>query len=906
MSNKKNTRDASKNKDYRLREFRESIEKLSEEFPDMTDRLKGYSKELESVMSKLIARNATDEEIDTVKFDLMMKHMAGSVNLAKDLPPMLADARQRFSVVTLAVYAQVYYKIIEVVSSSPVAYADFLLNQFYVHVVKQIKDLLSLDELEDFTGEFDPPEHILPSSCIRDVGWEDGVRPPTEVFLAATQTFLNELDFSDEDAAAVAFFVKWLHKRSEPVFEAIEKYRLKTKKYFDGLMRNVKRQNEQNNVPYEIRLLEEIADKLESWAEERQTEGEAKIEEARVSWNSQHPSTMMGPLDTYFALPHLPDEFDFVVKTFQSENNSASATMLVEIQNDLRRCNMEIWQLTLQALEHFSSYDPESDEYESWLSSISTFSAVTIPNIVKRIRKIAEMTKKRMATAKPVKEPPVLAEEPPKPAETGKKDEPCDPLSWTYEMYDSLVWKEFLGSGQQWVGPFDPILRFHEDTESLVDILTVKDCITHLKKILPYWIEYQFVSPKSDILADMTHTIRCWLTKVRHDSNQKLPPIPSDLIGMADWVPDVEKVLAGGITRKETDYTAQEQISKHIKEPTETRQYPEGHGEFLAEVARSVHELVQNPSTKKWFQDQLSTFRTLRDDFAVALKEAQQAAIADPTLRYDYDDVRDKDKAPPDPPKEGYEVERHHVLDTPPKGFWRPKLPFNPDGWLSRFQCQWLGMVHPPAEEPRDKAQMLSCEYALLATIHDEFLDIPRCDRLTDSNQDDWVEVLWLRVCDEGATQDDIGMRPYRQKYIATALSDVKADLVEKGRKTDTTKRSTRTKVSREAKRSAERTALISALLAHHRFSDDKSLNLNPAKQSDLGKSLGWEQDKVCRALKRSFTQRFWKDYLRVCKTGSLRGFLKKLDDDSIGIEAVSYRPLHPTEREEKESRQYE
>jgi hypothetical protein len=144
------------------------------------------------------------------------------------------------------------------------------------------------------------------------------------------------------------------------------------------------------------------------------------------------------------------------------------------------------------------------------------------------------------------------------PAETGKKDEPCDPLSWIYEMYDSLVWKEFRGSGERWVGPFDPILRFHEDTESLTDILTLKDCIAHLKKILPYWVEYQFVSPKSDILAEMTHTIRCWLIKVRHNSNEKLAPIPPDLIGMVDWIPDVEEILAGGTTRKEIDYTAQD------------------------------------------------------------------------------------------------------------------------------------------------------------------------------------------------------------------------------------------------------------------------------------------------------------------------------------------------------------
>jgi len=213
------------------------------------------------------------------------------------------------------------------------------------------------------------------------------------------------------------------------------------------------------------------------------------------------------------------------------------------------------------------------------------------------VKRIAETQPEH--SAMPIKEPPVLAEEPPKPAETDTKDEPRDPLSWIHEMYDSSVWKEFAGSGEQWIGPFDPNLRFHEDSESLADILTVKDCIAHLKKILPYWIEYQFVSPKSDILADMTHTIRCWLTKVRHDSNQRLPPIPSDLIGMADWIPDVEKVLAGGTTRKETDYTAQEPSAKLIKKPTETEQKNTLWRDIEPDMKRAIQDFWKDSQAKK-------------------------------------------------------------------------------------------------------------------------------------------------------------------------------------------------------------------------------------------------------------------------------------------------------------------
>ncbi|HUU15697.1 MAG TPA: hypothetical protein VMW72_00990 [Sedimentisphaerales bacterium] len=181
------------------------------------------------------------------------------------------------------------------------------------------------------------------------------------------------------------------------------------------------------------------------------------------------------------------------------------------------------------------------------------------------------------------------------------------------------------------------------------------------------------------------------------------------------------------------------------KEPVETRQYPKEHKEFLDEVASSVHKLIQDQNNRKEFQSQINDFRSLRDKFSGTLKKAQEAAIADPKLRYDYDDVRDKDKAPPKPPIEGYEVESYHVLDTQPKGFWRPPLPFNPDGWLSRFQCRLLGLFLPEEEEPGNRAQMLMCEYALLAAIHDEALGIPACDRLTDREQDDWVSAILMK-----------------------------------------------------------------------------------------------------------------------------------------------------------------
>jgi len=58
--------------------------------------------------------------------------------------------------------------------------------------------------------------------------------------------------------------------------------------------------------------------------------------------------------------------------------------------------------------------------------------------------------------------------------------------------------------------------------------------------------------------------------------------------------------------------------------------------------------------------------------------------------------------------------------------------------------------------------------------------------------------------------------------------------------------------------------------------------------------------------LKRSFPEGFWTKYKLTGKADTLKGFLKVLDEEQVGTESISYRPHHPTEKEEKLARQYE
>jgi len=124
-------------------------------------------------------------------------------------------------------------------------------------------------------------------------------------------------------------------------------------------------------------------------------------------------------------------------------------------------------------------------------------------------------------------------------------------------LADSLPWAEFQASGGQWVGLFDPFLRIEEDIKSLGCIKTVKDCIRCLKKILQYWIVYHQEPAKkyggARLVRSMTSLIRVRLIDLRRECKEKLPPIPPDLIGILDWIPDAERALAGGTTRNRAE-----------------------------------------------------------------------------------------------------------------------------------------------------------------------------------------------------------------------------------------------------------------------------------------------------------------------------------------------------------------
>ncbi|OGU60974.1 MAG: hypothetical protein A2X64_02925 [Ignavibacteria bacterium GWF2_33_9] len=202
--------------------------------------------ELEKLLQEMLkqlelAPPEKGEQILLDIFDNLVNEINGNPDLIKDRPP-LPDKINRFALrMALIIYAQAYYKIMEVVSSAPVGYADFVLNNFYLQVVKKIRYILSTDEFKDFTGDFNPPDHVLPSSELGIIGWEDGVSQEVEGFVASVQTFFNEMDFYGKEPPEVSIIRKWLLKMMEPIFKHIEEYRQKTNQYFNSLLKKVEK-----------------------------------------------------------------------------------------------------------------------------------------------------------------------------------------------------------------------------------------------------------------------------------------------------------------------------------------------------------------------------------------------------------------------------------------------------------------------------------------------------------------------------------------------------------------------------------------------------------------------------------------------------------------------------------------
>ncbi len=86
-----------------------------------------------------------------------------------------------------------------------------------------------------------------------------------------------------------------------------------------------------------------------------------------------------------------------------------------------------------------------------------------------------------------------------------------------------------------------PHLKSIDNRFDLFLTFTIEDCVSLLRRILPYWINHQ--SKYAYEAGLITLDIRWWLTVLCYKSDRQTPPIPSDLIGIWGWVLNFEKAL---------------------------------------------------------------------------------------------------------------------------------------------------------------------------------------------------------------------------------------------------------------------------------------------------------------------------------------------------------------------------
>jgi len=180
-------------------------------------------------------QGASGEEDFDKRLEEFRRTLRQDPSIADGWPKPSDDEMRYYLRAGLVILAQVYYKIVESVTTSPIGWVDVQLNGYYLFVVRNIKKLLGQDEFRSFPGMFKPLAHIFPSE-VADLDWVDHVRPDVESFLSSAQGFLAELDFDPGQSSVIEQAVGWLSRQYEPMVRAAENYHKKAQQFLQRMM----------------------------------------------------------------------------------------------------------------------------------------------------------------------------------------------------------------------------------------------------------------------------------------------------------------------------------------------------------------------------------------------------------------------------------------------------------------------------------------------------------------------------------------------------------------------------------------------------------------------------------------------------------------------------------------------
>ncbi len=286
---------------------------------------------------------------------------------------------------------------------------------------------------------------------------------------------------------------------------------------------------------------------------------------------------------------------------------------------------------------------------------------------------------------------------------------------------------------------------------------------------------------------------------------------------------------------------------------------------YLVKKATKIDKAILDATNRGFFDKQLKAFRGLRDKFQRALEREKEKARANPGLRYSDENMPS--------PKPGMILETHHVLDEPPRGFWREKLPFDPEAYLARYYAPSMSGFYPSEQDTQEGegALALACEAALWAAIHDFALDAPAHNRLC-PDSDTWLYSLWQ--CVEPLTDmDDWNTAPERRNKLEASFRRVQAQWQVKVQSSEEEPQDVNQRQTRKPGETGQEIAHAEAEKAGVNI-HIQAENVQIANRASIRQELGTQNE----ATKRSTWDTIWRVVKKVVGwTCALVGFLAAL-----------------------------